>query len=82
MGVLGRKISGAGAQNAIGLANAILRNTSATVTGMISGIRALTGNTAFSDTVRKSFEIGARNVNIAMVLNGSVTTLRDLILGD
>ena len=82
LGVVGGWISGAGAQNAKNLADALLNNTSATATGMIGGIRALTGNTAFSNTVRETFEIGARNVNIAMVLNGSVTTLKDLILGD
>ena len=82
LGVLGGAFSGAGARNAKGLAESILRNTSVTATGMIGGIRGLTANAAFSDEVIKAFKSGARKVNIAMVFSGAMSTLRNFILSD
>ena len=67
-------LSDAGAQNAKGLANIILKNTSATATGMISGIRSLTGNTAFSNVVSQILndaiiKIGATTIGTAVLTN-------------
>ena len=50
--------------------------------GQYRNIRALTGNTAFSNNVRKSFAIGARKVNIATVFNSAITTMKGFILRD
>ncbi len=74
LGALGGLISGAGAQNAKGLADAILKNTSVTATGMISGIRGLTGNTAFSNVVTRALneaiiKIGATTIGTAVLTN-------------
>lgn len=82
LGALGGFISGAGAQNAKGLANAILGNTSATATGMISGIRALTGNTAFSNVVNQEFARAVFKINLTTIGTPIVNGLRNLYVVD
>ena len=82
LGALGGLISGAGAQNAKGLANAILGNTSATATGMISGIRALTGNTAFSDVVTQALNEAIIKIGATTIGTAVLTSIRNFYLVD
>ena len=80
LGVLGGAISGAGAQNAKGLANAILKNTSVTATGMISGIRSLTGNVAFSNVVNQALNEATMKIVGTTIGTAFLTSIKNFYM--
>ena len=79
MGALGGFISGAGAQNVKGLAGAILKDSGPTAVAMISGMRNLTGNMAFSNVVTQQFTQATYKINATTVLMPAITSAKNAL---